>query len=642
MTNRYERFASTPAVTTAKLNLLAPLLAIGFGLLLYAIVASQRPQPFTTTVDGIGYFLPLVSTVWNHWLDGTPLRVLWGLGQGWVPWESGQIGYFYPGYLLPAILSRLFEQPLLLLEYSAMFHLGLLGLMAWCFPLRGLSTDRRLLLAMTITASSSSFLIGIDWHNYLTPAPWFVALLGLVFRPLLDGGSWGGKERGLVLIFSALFYTAGHPQMYVLGFVLIGIAAIGVAPSRKGLIVLMQLALLQLPFVIPLAYLYMLAQDATPVWLKVRDEASMLKSSLDAATGLTSILWGKGQPALFNPLAILVIGLAFVRRNWWIMAAQALLLSMMLPTLLPQAAGEILAAGLSTFRWPTKLGIYVLPLTIVLLLALRAPRYLWWAIGASVTLSMANIAFRHDVATALRSAHGIGVSGIMQETRRCLPVLGIEPSSRIAFFGGYPFNEQDNGIPPPMQGMGNNMALMAGLETEHIYEPLEPRRVAEAHGLLSVFWRRSVAPDTLSPTRLRQLRQNGVDYLVTTRTRWLPKDIPYTSCGEKMHAWKVGDGTPFPAGLRENGTMALRVIPGGGVETPIRLPAPPLTNAIRINDTPERWSSLPDGRWRWEPPLPDTHWILATLFSWVICLVGCVGLPRNATGKTGVRWWFRA
>ncbi len=611
-------------------HLLLSLLAFGFGIFLYALVAAQRPEPFTASVDGIGYFLPLIGAVSNHWLDGDPLRVLWNLGQGWVPWESGQVGYLYPGYLVPAFLSRLFDQPLLLLEYSAAFHLGMLGLMVWLFPPCSTSLRQRFLITLVITASSGSFLTGMNWHNYLAPAPWFAGLLGLVFRPLLDNTPLERKHRFLILAFSALFYTSSHPQMYVMAFMFIAIAVVSVEPTRKGLCHSTELALLQLPFLVPLVFLYVLAQNASPIWVATRDSASMLGSSLPIKEGLVSILLGQERPALLNPLAAVVTILALIKRRWWILAGQILLLCMMLPSLLPGPIGQALSNGLHGFRWPVKLAVYVLPLSMVLLLSLRPARLVWWCVAASIVLSVVNISLRHGSATSLESIHSMGVSGVIRDTRRCLTALGIDAGSRVAFVGRYKYNKRDNQISPAMQGIANNAVLLAELESLHLYEPLEPENVARAHEFLTIFWRGSLASESLSQSYLSELKRQGVDYLVASRSERLPATGRIENCGDSMYVLKISDDTPFPDAWQGEERVPLKVLPGGALESAVPVTTPPKTNAVRVSATPQRWARLSDGRWRWEPSLPGIWWISLTLLAWAITLVWCLKFPGAA------------
>lgn len=623
-----------PGAMSRRAELFWGTLVASVGLLLYALVAMARPEPFTANVDGVGYFLPLIRAITDHWLDGVPLKVLWELGQGWVPWESGQAGYLYPGYLVPALLTRMTGQPMLLLEYSAAFHLALLGAVAWFLQPVRLPLARRLTVALAMVTGSGGVLIGMNWHNYLSPLPWFIGIAGLFFRPLIEGGEWSRHQRLAVLAMSAMFFTASHPQMYVLAFVLITVTAAGLRAKISGLRHVVDLAILQLPFLIPLAYLYVLAQDAAPLWVEARQQANILSTSVPAGIGLAAMAHiGQGPPALLNPMAFLVVFVAMVTRRWGILVVQLVLIALVVPSVLPNEIGTALSSILGGFRWPAKLAVYALPLTVILVIALRPGKYVWWALAAATIMAALNIVLRHHDATSLRSLHQPGVIGALADTRECLVQLGVPRGSRVAFVGNYRYNKFDNGIPLAMQGLANNAPLLVGLESHHLYEPLEPAEVAKQHQYLTIFWRRSLLPHEASKARQEMLAALGVDYLVAAKSSMLAVAGGSSSCAQGVHVVKVDSPRPFPAGTHDGINVQIVRLTGGGLETAIPMDVPPTLNAWRVTAHPDGWKQLPNGMWRWDPSLPAWPWLAGTVLSWILVLAWAVLSDRRPNDR---------
>jgi len=127
-----------------------------------------RPLPFATTDDNWMYFLPLIKAHTDALLGGHPLHMLWQLGAGWSPYESGQIGLYYPPYLVANLLARAIGQPLALLEVSASLHLWAAAVVTWhLVPLEGYRAERYL-WALTAIVPVGSLLLGLNWHNYIS------------------------------------------------------------------------------------------------------------------------------------------------------------------------------------------------------------------------------------------------------------------------------------------------------------------------------------------------------------------------------------------------------------------------------------------------------------------------------------------
>ena len=91
------------------------------GLSAFAVVFHQvlwqagAPYPFTRD-DNLSQNLPLIQAQTKIFLGFEIPRMVWGLGAGWDPFSSGQMGVFYPWHIIAYLLAQLLGKPLLLME----------------------------------------------------------------------------------------------------------------------------------------------------------------------------------------------------------------------------------------------------------------------------------------------------------------------------------------------------------------------------------------------------------------------------------------------------------------------------------------------------------------------------------------------
>jgi hypothetical protein len=598
---------------------------------LFLVAECQRPLPFSTTNDNWSYFLPLLGRVQEAWFSGGPLRVVWDVGQGWSPWESGQIGWLYPVTLLAGAIVRVIGDPVLLLEVNAGVHLVLLALAAsWCPPPSYRGSDRAALVAV-LAAAPGPLLIGMNWHDYLLPAPWFLVLLGLCWRAVDRAVPWDRREAAGVLGASVLFFLAAHPHMFVLGcaflalFVLVTAAQhVDAGARRIGVDVVVRLAVAQLPALPALGFLAHAAAQASPVWQAVRQKASVLEGSLGAVEGVAAVIIGPwfspGHAALFCPLLFALFVLGTLRQRPALVALPILLVVLVVPRLFP-SIDWLFVGPLSSFRFPEKLTVYVGPVVAALWFVFGERRGFFRrdvVAGIAAAGSMVVFVVDHDAHTTLGVAHATGPRGLVTHAERCLAEVGVQRGERIAFTRDIPYDRDWHQYPLLLPAIFNHAPLLYGRQSTHVYEPLEPDVIAVAHGRLTAFWRTATV-DCRDPATLQMLRATGTDWVVGL-TRLDVAPLPATTaCG--LAFARVPDPEPFPGpGLRADAVGDLWT-------TEASLSSPPSTpNVAR----PLEWTRTDDGRWRGRHPLPAWPWGAATLTAVVVALL--------ALGRPAARW----
>ena len=581
-------------------------------LLLWFAFQLQRPFPFTTTNDNWGYFLPLMTKTTTAWLDGHSLRVLWDLGQGWSPWESGQVGWLSPLPVVAALIARLAGDPLLLLEVDAALHLLVLGLVAVVIPPGRFSGWSRVALALGLGLAPGPILVGMNWHDYLTPAPWFLLLLGMVWRAVDDDRTWTARESVVVVVVSLLFFSAAHPQMVVLGHGFLTLFALTCAQRwRRGVDIVVKLAIAQLGVVPPLLYLMLAAADGSPVWRQVRDTASLLTGVLPPVQGLFAVGVGPWAAttaaAFFNPLLLVLVVVGVVKRRPGIAAAAALMLVLLLPTLLP-AIEHIFVGGLASFRFPVKLACYVSPLAVALWFVLHVRfREVVAVIAAAAGVVVCLVG--NDTGTTFNSAHMLGAGKLAALGKSCLDDVGVAAGERIAFIGDLKHSRSFDLTPIALMAMANNAPRVFGHSSAHLYEPLESEGFSNAHGGLTAFWRGSPLAMSDEP-RLELLRRSGTTWLLAlTREELGP--LPAAFVCDVWFA-RLPAARAFP-GPRNDVT-----IDSAGVLTTTKAqPAAPALDTAR----PLTWQALDDGRWQAVPPLPQRKWWVATVGALLLSLL---------------------
>ncbi len=636
---------------------LAVLAATVGAALLLAVAQRVRPLPFGTTDDGPMYFAPLIELQTRALLSGHWPRMFWELGSGWTPFESGQVGVAYPGYLVAAVIARVAGHPLALLDVSAWLHLWVAGLACALLLPGNVGGPRRAAFALLAVAQPGPFLLGLNWHDYLACYPWFLASGLILLRNLSRDERWPlGEELGLVLA-SAAFWMTAHPQMYAVGIACLGAWVLALRPERPWR-ALAALALAQLPLAAPTLFLHDASTRATANWMFGRgtDEFAMRWGQTlgTVASGLLSgnllgeggfRLWpgvpSSGQGMFFAPWLLWSWVLAIrTRRNLWIVLSAALAGLLAIATfpslvrLVPAALG---------LRWTWKLSLFLGPLALLAVVRLhdrggRSRRALepWGVVAlALVAAAVCVRGVRFDIWPGLKVAHPLGLERVVEVTRDALQRAGAERGSRIAIVGKYLF---DQDLPVPVVGLTGDAPVLSGYESAHLYEPLENAQAAASHDNLSTPWRMRVEADAYRrdpaavETRLASL---GVDFIVTAAPGIFPRDgtvdVP-DPLGRVTSIRRIRGAPPsFPYDVARDD--AVERLPGGGLRTLSAAPAAPTLNVPRAMT----WKRLVDGRWEGTPVVVEQPWLLRGALGLCVAALGLAWGRGRRTRSTRAR-----
>ncbi|WP_243304999.1 hypothetical protein [Geothrix oryzisoli] len=610
----------------------------GFAGLLVGLAQAVRPYPFTTTADNLPYYGPLIKAHTDCLLDhGQLLRMVWDLGAGWSPWESGQVGLLYPAYHLANLLARMIGHPLAILETSAWLHLVLAGAFSWRLLPTRFEWRERLLASLATMALPGPFILGANWHNYLACHPWFLAMALLSWRDSeLEIQSW---RPNLPMVGASLaFFLSAHPSMYVFGVSLLALWTLSYekwASSRLGMV---RLALAQIPAVAPLLYLKGVSTGANPDWMLSRDNPKfILMHAQTLGTWLHGVLVGNLIPSggfqvwaraswtgigmFFAPSLVLVVCLASKRRNFrpvvFFLFFGALLSIATFPWLRFLAVGPF--AG---FRWTWKLSIFFGTLSLLSLLREEGFRGLkpYWRQGILGTLCvlgtlvcLRGLAF--DLLPSLQGTHALGAQVVLSESRRCLEKAEVPPGSRLVMIGAFNMLQP---LPVPMLGLIGNAPLLYDQGNLSLYEPMEPAVASRAHYGLTVPWRGAIPVEGFAAKRqesIDRLRQAGVQALVAADPMVLAP-LGNVSCfvdvlGRRTYVARMPEAMPFTypwAGVQGRMTP-LEHKPDGRLQTASPSDQVPSLNNPRAVD----WQRLPDGRWEGTPEGPGMVWVLGVL-----------------------------
>lgn len=531
-----------------------------------------RPLPFTTTDDNWMSELALIKAHTDATLAGAPLRMLWSLGAGWDPFESAQRGLFYPPYHLANLIARALGEPLWLLEVSGALHLFAAGVITFLLGDRRWSSAERVAFALAAVVLPGPLLLGLNWHDYLAPVPWFLGL-ALVLRRNLDANEpWSRRDRLLFFALSVLMFMAAHVQMYVLGY---GLLAAWALVERRDIPFLLStgavFAACQLPFLIPMALLLEASGSATTSWMAGRqDPGFLLHHAQPLATVLPATLvgntfsspsfhiWGGVEQSavgmFFNIPLLFCLAVSVLRRRW-------LLCGFTLACLMFLAAKDFpflryLAHGpLGGFRWTWKLTMWTGPLFLVAAMRLlpgvvgdvrRRALIVSAVVAASALVCVRGVSF--DLLPALRIAHPLGATRIVEEAQRCFSSAGLAPGTRLALIGQH---DMVRPLPLPVLTMLGNAPLLAGYESAHLFEPLEDAQAAEGHLGLSLPWRVGIPAEEYL-VRAQEidaaLAAIGVQGVVTAYGDIFPEHTA-TRCEDAIggHTWvkKLPQAVPF-------------------------------------------------------------------------------------------------
>jgi hypothetical protein len=609
-----------------------------------------RPYPFSLTDDNWMYFLPLIKGHTDALLGGHLLRVLWGLGSGWAPWENAQVGVFYLPYHLANLLARAMGQPLAILEVSAWLHLAAAGLVTWIFTPGELRPLERLGWAAAAMLMPGPWLLGLNWHNYLSCYPWFLAMALLLRRSVSSGSVPGRGDRLLMGGLSLGFFISAHPQMYVLGIGLLVLWALAEAPRKATLGTLLPFLAAQFPALVPMIFMKILSMNATLEWMGGRDDPDfLLRNAMTMGTVLHGtvlgnllytpgfILWANiswtGVGMFFCPCLVLLARPLWLERRWplglFFLGCLAFMGAASYPWL------RFLEFGpLAGFRWTWKLSMLVGPLALASLLPRLRPalarhgaRVAWLVAALSLLVCFRGLSF--EIWPSLDAAHPLGAPGLVAETRAMAQATGLRPGTRVAVLG---MLDMAQALPLPVLGLIGNAPILSGLDTAHVYEPLEPEWVSQTHFGLSLPWRVYVPAQVLleRPEKvLASMARHGVQALVTLtpEAASLPGCRSYTDrLGRTLWVVPV-PGAPtgqYPAGPMQ--TLGLG--PSGLLRAPASEQPP-----VLLTPRPVAWVRDAQGAWLGTPDGLPWGWAAATLLVALIALGALLwnGWPTDGT-----------
>lgn len=594
--------------------------------------SAVRPLPFALTDDNWMYFLPLLKSHWDAALTGNWLSVNWALGPGWSPWESGQIGSVYPPYMLANVIARLLGEPLAMLDVSAAIHLGAAGVVTYRLLPDSVTDPNRLLLALLCQLPTGPLLLGLNWHNYLAPLPWFLAI-GLLLIRHAEGEPWSRADRVLLWAASVLFFIASHIQIYVFGMALLLIWAFVISEPIARNETAKWLIVTQLPAAFPLAYFKWVALGANPDWFVNRESSHfILNHAQHLGTVLQGTLWGnllftndfrlwagidwRGIGIFFSPGLLLGVPM-WVRRGRWrpiLFFCFGLMLMGIASVPLLQ---HLFVGPFAGFRWTWKLSALLGPLAMLTFIRYwhveerpdsnREQIAMTLLVVASLFIFLRGLQF--EILPSLSDAHQIGPRGLVEETRALASASGLKDGTRVALIGRTNMSQP---LPIPFLGLLGNSPVLSGLESAHVYEPMEPAILLKDHLGLTLPWRGAIAEEeffTDPETALAALREVGVQAVISMNSSALSVagTTEYRdSLGRVTYVTRIDNAMlgPFPdagsGAVQRLGDGRLRA---GNTEFP-----PPLISSRTI-----RWARQADGTWIGTPQVLALHWALGTM-----------------------------
>lgn len=622
----------------------APLAIVAVGLAFVALVQCVRPLPFATTDDNWMYFLPLLKSHTDSLLSGHLLQALWPLGAGWSPWENAQVGIFYLPYHLANVVARALGEPLALLDVSAALHIVAAGLVTFALVPGVKSPAERVAWACLAMVQPGPFLLGLNWHIYLSSYPWFLALALLGLREGSDGLP-PRSARLALLACNIGFFLSSHVQMFVLGWVFLVPWWFATAGARAWWGRARLSLHLQLPLLAPLIFMKAASLEGNLGWMAGRDDPDhLLAAAQSAGTVLAGTLWGNlgppvdfrlwgtawtGAGMLFSPALALAPLLALWRRRWGL----AILFVCFFMFLAAASFPFLRAMGvgpLQGFRWTWKAAILTGPLALLSLASLTDPlpiatRPKVLALGALFLLT-ASVCVRgmdFDIWPAFSAAHPWGARELVRRTRDFAERAGLPPGARVALVGKVNMVQP---LPLPYMGLTGNAPLLSGLETAHIYEPLESEAAAKAHYSLSLPWRQAVpAEDYRADPGYTEdaLRAIGVDALISSSAGLLVGAVEHRDdLGRSTYVKRISrEDLGYPWASVGGRRVGVERMAGGSLRTVAPSPDAPELVAPRAVS----WTRLTDGRWQADPLGPPGYWWVLTFGGAAAALGLCLG-----------------
>ena len=377
------------------------------------------------------------------------------------------------------------------------------------------------------------------------------------------------------------------------------------------------------------------------MWTNVRLSASILDAAPDWNAGILAVLLSSSFPGVheelacfFSPFLVFAGVLAVRHRSKLRFGVVLIAVLLMVPTIFP-GIDAIFIGPLASFRFPAKFTVYFGPLAAALLFTFDLTRAERSAASILALCVLVNTLGFQRWATSLFIVEEMGAPGLFHAAEQCLAELEVRPGTRIAFLGSFKHGTSPF-LPPALLGLGNSAALLHGLTTAHVYDPMEPFEAAMRHQKLTAFWRRSVKREGLeAPEQIKRFADAAVQYLVTDDRENLPSiadQVPIRSCKEGLY------GAPLPGAIPEHfpwidtadGRKNVNIEIDGTILTDEPSDAPPVLDAWRK----VRWEPLPDHRWRGIPAGPPVRGIFATI------VLACVAILLQF-GTLPTRWLGR-
>jgi hypothetical protein len=400
--------------------------------------------------------------------------------------------------------------------------------------------------------------------------------------------------------------------------------------------------------VAPLLFLFVKSQEATIDWMSFRDNPFLILEYAQSfwvwlrGTFLGNLIeirdfhmWSntswRGVGVFFAPWLLLSLYSSWKKRDPVWPVVTLLLVAAMAAASFPFV--RHLAIGpFAGFRWTWKLGFFLGPLALVSLLRLGQPGgplrllvNLGLAVALVLSVAVTTRGLSFNLLPSLRNAQPAGILTIVDETRDMMAHTGIEPGDRLALIGVIPIFAEK--VPLPVIGLIGDAPLLAGLESAHLYEPLESATAATSHFNLSTPWRICIPVARYRAERHgieEDLRLIGVGWLVSTHRGALggPEggvNVHRDRLGQATYVKRIGPvPLDFPWGVGDAGPVALTVGDDGSVETVDAMESPPEVAIGRRID----WHRLEDGRWRGVVNVLHIGWIAAVALSLLVTILG--------------------
>lgn len=597
--------------TRASVWRLLPLLGLGAWLFLIASLAALvRPTPFSTADDALPYFLPLIKTHTDAALRGELPWMFWNMGQGWSPWESGQVGVVYPLYHLANVVARLMGEPLHLLEVSGWMHLFIAGWLVMRLLPASVPRPERMLWSLLATVQPAALLLGSNWHNYLAAYPWMIGLALAAQTSALE--NWRASSRLLLLSgLSLALFLAAHPQIWALSVALTALLLLVSCPWRVGLGQVVLLGLAQIPLVVPALFVRSVAAGAADEWMVRRDASEFV---LTRAQRFRTVLMGtfagafnaerefrvwaspssSGAAMFYFPVALALVPGLVRKRGVGVALLFALVMAVMSAKSIPSISA-LFPVSLG-FRWTWKLSLFLFPLFGTWLAVHRrmpGPARLkqgllaLWLAGC---VAVAGDGLRFDL---LPSGVPVAepVRTLVDETRRLLEKAGVPAGARLAIVDQDARSVRWRGLIP-------NAQVLSGYASAHLYEPMENAEASAAHLWLTVPWRRPVSLASWKDDRRRvesSLRRLGVDAVLSPWPLGPDQIVVHDRSQRPLHVIRL---QPVPAEFEPLPDGRVRANPADAPPASIKRPMV--------------WSRQPDGSWVGDPVLFSRWWVVAT------------------------------